>query len=208
MAPESRPVKTKKATSKPVGVITGINHIVLVAKDLDETIHFYRDVLGLKLIASTYGARGNETAITRSGRTPSPPPGSLYFFALGNGDTVGFFALSGIDTTAEASYFDVIWPEGNGRIGGEPRGLDHLAFNLDSRVELEAIHKRIAKHGFEVSDIDGPRGSPFTHSFYMYDPNGIPLEFATFDYGDPVWKTRTSADLLKDPDPPTAARKS
>ena len=207
MATNPTTVKKKATAGKLLGKITGINHVVLTAKDLDETVRFYRDVLGLKLKASTYGARSTAATVTRADREADIPPGSLYFFELGNGDAVGFFALPGVDTTPEASYFDILWPEGEGKIGGLPRGLDHLAFNVDSRADLDALHARITEHGFVVSDIDGPRGSPFTHSFYMYDPNDVPLEFATFDYGDPAWKERTEADMLKDPDPPPSVRR-
>ena len=38
-------------------VITGINHLVLVCKDMEETLHFYRDLLGLRVKATLPGNR-------------------------------------------------------------------------------------------------------------------------------------------------------
>ena len=193
--------KGKRAPEKAkrLGRITGVNHVVLVSRDMAETVHFYQDILGLKAKATTFGAQ-QATGLSRDKRPVEIAPGSLYFFDLGNGDTIGFTALPGVDTTANASFFDILWPEG-GKTGAFPRGMDHLALNVDTREDLEEVRRRLQEHGIPVSKISHPHGSPFTHSFYTYDPNGVPLEFATFDYGDPAWKERTAADMFRDPDP-------
>ena len=54
----------------------GINHLALVTGDMDATVTFYRDILGMPLV----GALGIEH-----------PPMRHYFFEVGPGNTIAFF---------------------------------------------------------------------------------------------------------------------
>ena len=56
--------------------IGGINHLALVCKDMERTVRFYRDVLGMPLI-----------------KTIDLPnhSGQHFFFDIGNGDSLAFF---------------------------------------------------------------------------------------------------------------------
>ncbi|HEY5337118.1 MAG TPA: VOC family protein, partial [Rhizomicrobium sp.] len=54
----------------------GINHLALVCKDMDRTVDFYSNVLGMPLIKTIELPRGM---------------GQHFFFDVGNGDCIAFF---------------------------------------------------------------------------------------------------------------------
>ncbi len=56
----------------------GINHLAMVTGDMDKTVRFYRDVLGMPLVSTT-------------GNVPARYPYRHYFFELGDGNTIAFF---------------------------------------------------------------------------------------------------------------------
>jgi catechol 2,3-dioxygenase-like lactoylglutathione lyase family enzyme len=184
-----------------MGLISGFNHVVLVTNDMDKTVRFYRDVLGLKVCATVARETRPPGVITRSGDEWS----RLYFFELGNGDTLAFAEFQGKDTTAEKSYFSGAWP-GEGRPITRLQKMEHIALNVDSLRQLKAVQQRLRKAGFKVSEVQDLKGSPFVKSIYIYDPNGIPLEIATFDKKDPGWRTRKKGDWFRDPNPVPALR--
>ena len=69
-------------------------------------------------------------------------------------------------------------------------GLEHLAFEVDSRDEVDAAHERCVADGAEIhhppemdSDIDG------YYAFFVFDPDGMRIEvFAWPEARDPAWK--------------------
>ena len=180
--------------------ITGLNHLVLVTDDMEKTVRFWCDVLGL-WIKATVGAGKR-------------PPGALietegwnrlYFFEMGNGDTIAFVEFLGQDVTAERSYFDQIWP-GNGRPIVRPQKMDHIALNVDSKEDLVSYQSLLRAEGYEVSEVQELEGSPFVKSIYLYDPNGIPLEISTWDVANPATVSRAPEAYLTDPDPVPALK--
>ncbi len=182
--------------------ITGFNHVVLVTNDMDKTVRFYRDVLGLK-VKATVGVTTRPPGLI--GRRSGDAWKRLYFFELGNGDTLAFVEFPGKDTRSDASYFQGVWPQGGRRVRA-PRKMDHLALNVDTRKDLAAFQTRLREHGFQVSEIQELGGSPFVKSIYCYDPNGIPLEISTFDVRDPAGRDRPEKAWFADPEPVPALR--
>ncbi|GAX59349.1 glyoxalase/bleomycin resistance protein /dioxygenase [Candidatus Scalindua japonica] len=87
----------------------GINHPALYGRNLDETIHFYTEVLGMKLVL----------------RQPNlvDPKLTHLFFSAGNGAFVAFF-IPNDDSEIELS-------KGSEGLGS----MQHLAFNLDMPIE-------------------------------------------------------------------------
>ena len=87
----------------------GINHPALFGRNLDETIKFYTEVLGMRLVL----------------RQPNleEPRLTHLFFAAGNGAFVAFF-IPNDDSGMELS-------SGSEGIGS----MQHLAFNLDISIE-------------------------------------------------------------------------
>ncbi|MBM4405783.1 MAG: VOC family protein [Chloroflexi bacterium] len=184
-----------------MGLITGFNHVVLVTNDMDKTVRFYRDALGLRVAATVTRATRPPGTLTRSGDEWN----RLYFFDVGNGDTLAFAEFPGKDTTAEKSYFFGAWP-GEGRAITRLQKMEHIALNVEGLRQLKAVQKRLRSKGILVSEVQDLKGSPFVKSIYVYDPNWIPLEVATFDRKTPAWRRRKKSDWFNDPSPVPALR--
>ena len=56
----------------------GVNHLAMVTGDMDKTVRFYRDVLGMPLVAAT-------------GNRPGGLPYRHSFFETGPNSTIAFF---------------------------------------------------------------------------------------------------------------------
>jgi catechol 2,3-dioxygenase-like lactoylglutathione lyase family enzyme len=126
----------------------GINHLAMVTGDMDATIRFWRDLLGMRLV----GALGE-------------PGFRHYFFEISPTDTIAFFEWDGAQ------------PVGRKRHGVPIHGpivFDHIAFGLESADDLWAMKDRLQAADFECSDVVD---HGFIHSIYTFDPNGIPIEF-------------------------------
>lgn len=87
----------------------GINHPALFGRNLDETIQFYTEVLGMKLVL----------------RQPNldEPRMTHLFFSAGNGAFIAFFIPN------DDSGLELI--DGSEGIGS----MQHLAFNLDMTID-------------------------------------------------------------------------
>ncbi len=59
---------------------TGINHLAMVTGDMDKTVRFWRDLLGMRLV----GAMGE-------------PGFRHYFFEISETDTIAFFEWEGAE---------------------------------------------------------------------------------------------------------------
>jgi catechol 2,3-dioxygenase-like lactoylglutathione lyase family enzyme len=126
---------------------TGVNHLAFITRDLEATIRFYRDLLGLRLGASL----GDNTM-------------KHYFFELTKCDSIAFFV------------WDEATPIVEKRPGvptRAPRGFDHVALGVASRRDLLAIRDRLDAAGVTV---EGPIDHGLGWSIYFKDPNNIDLE--------------------------------
>ena len=128
-------------------LISGLNHLAFITNDMEKTIRFYRDLLGMEL----------QAGIGHDGYRH-------YFFQMGTGQ-VAFFE------------YDIAQPMPGTKFHGtptsEPVGFDHVSFTVDSREDLFHLKDKLEAAGFEVSDaVD--HGTIW--SIYFFDPNNIPLE--------------------------------
>ncbi len=152
--------------------LQGINHLALVCKDMNLTVDFYCNILGLRLI-----------------KTIKLPDGGLhFFFDIGNGDALAFFWFPQAPEAAPGiASFDPN-SASTGNITTAVASMHHVAFKVPFEKLGEYREKLIAK-GIQTTDMmhhaDLPSGfSPeadektFISSFYFFDPNGILLEFA------------------------------
>jgi len=138
-------------------MLKGINHLAFITPDLEATVRFYRDLLGIELFAGI-GHDGYRH----------------YFFRLGDGTTqIAFFAYEG------ASAMERKFP---GDRTDKPLGFDHVSFTVESREELFALKDRLQAAGVHVH---GAVDHGIFWSIYFYDPNNIPLE-ATWDFMEVV----------------------
>jgi catechol 2,3-dioxygenase-like lactoylglutathione lyase family enzyme len=150
---------------------SGINHVALVSRDMERTVDFYTNVLGMPLI-KTLEIPGN---------------GQHFFFDCGNGDCVAFFWFPDAPAAAPGIASAGKMP-GAGNIGSAHGSMNHLAFDVPVDKFDEYVDKLKAK-GVEVSMVLNHDNSPstiapefndgvFVRSVYFQDPDGVLLEFA------------------------------
>ncbi len=140
--------------SEPVSAqpVKGVHHGAFRCRDAEQTRWFYEDVLGLE----TEGA----VILDEVPGTGAQDPYLHIFFRMKNGEYIAFFDAPG---SADPKWFE------------RKDSFDmHWAFELESEEALLAMQARI--NSFGVSAL-GPVDHDFVRSIYMYDPNGIQVEF-------------------------------
>lgn len=128
---------------------TGINHLAMVTADMDRTVRFWRDLLGMRLVAGL-GSRGYRH----------------YFFAISDQDMIAFFEWPGAEAVPEKDH---------GVPGRGPIAFDHVSFGVASDDALWNLKDRLEAADFWVSEVID---HGFIHSIYTFDPNRIPIEFS------------------------------
>ncbi len=162
--------------------LKGVDHLAWVTWKPEETVRFYRDVLGLPLVH----------AITATGWVSETFPDFVhFFFALGNGDHLAFFY-----------YFGLPEEEQPGDLMHRSR---HLALHVDTEQELLDWRARLKAHGVRVTP---PLAHELLESIYFDDPNGIQLEitrplraFAAIDARDAELTLRALSDVTRNGKP-------
>lgn len=128
---------------------TGLNHLALVTGDMDKTIRFWRDLLGMRLVL-----------------TMGEPGYRQYFLELSKNDLITFFEWPGAEPMPYKRH-------GDPKTG--PFIFDHVSFGVTREAELWELADKLLESDFPVSEVID---HGFIHSIYTYDPNGIPLEFS------------------------------
>ncbi|MFZ5812685.1 MAG: VOC family protein [Thermodesulfobacteriota bacterium] len=128
---------------------TGINHLAMATGDMDATIRFWRDLLGLRLVAGL-------------GR----PGYRHYFFEISPQDMIAFFEWDGVAPIPEKDH---------GVPVKGPYAFDHVSLGVRDRDDLWEIKDRLDAAGFWASEIID---HGFIFSLYSFDPNGIAIEFS------------------------------
>jgi catechol 2,3-dioxygenase-like lactoylglutathione lyase family enzyme len=127
----------------------GVNHLAMATGDMDKTIRFWRDLLGMRLVAGL-GQLGYRH----------------YFFEISETDLIAFFEWTGVKPVAKKEH---------GRPVRGPFIFDHVSFGVETENDLWSLKARLEAAGFSVSDVID---HGFIHSIYAHDPNGIPIEFS------------------------------
>lgn len=146
--------------------------------DMDKTIRFWRDMLGMRLVAGL-------------GR----PGYRHYFFEISETDMIAFFEWPGIKPVQEKEH---------GYPVKGPFIFDHVSFGVGTEDDLWELKDRLAAAGFEVSEVID---HGIIHSIYAFDPNGIPIEFSHTVEGvdvrrNPKMTDRSPSDITKEgPEP-------
>lgn len=132
----------------------GVHHSARPIWKLDETVHFYNEVLGLELIH----------VITAKGWGQDGHPDFLHlFFDSGNGSAIAFFYYLG---TAAPDY----WRPDNNLVNRST----HTAWAVPTREELLQWRSRLEGHGLKVRQVR----HEVVESIYVEDPNGYSVEIA------------------------------
>jgi catechol 2,3-dioxygenase-like lactoylglutathione lyase family enzyme len=127
----------------------GVNHLAMVTGDMDRTIRFWRDLLGMRLVAGL-----------------GQPGYRHYFFQISETDLLAFFEWPSVKPVVKKEH---------GRPVSGPYIFDHVSFGVETEDDLWQLKDKLEAAGFPVSDaID----HGFIHSIYAFDPNGIPIEFS------------------------------
>ncbi|MEE8472604.1 MAG: VOC family protein [Dehalococcoidia bacterium] len=128
----------------------GVNHLAMATGDMDGTIRFWRDLLGMRLVAGI-----------------GQPGFRHYFFQISDSDLIAFFEWPGVEPVPRKEH---------GRPVKGPFVFDHVSFGVETEDELWELKDRLGAAGFYVSDMID---HGFIHSIYAHDPNGIPIEFSS-----------------------------
>ena len=165
--------------TNPAYELRGFNHIALVCRDMAETVQWYEEKLGMRLV-----------------KTLEFPNGGQHFFLdMGNGvDGIAFFWFPDA-------------PEGTPGVDSAMTAIgttNHIAFDVPAD-KIDEYRVRLRDSGVAVTEITNhcnslsgghkadydpatDDGDVFVRSLYFRDPSGVLLEFAcwttTFDESD------------------------
>jgi catechol 2,3-dioxygenase-like lactoylglutathione lyase family enzyme len=128
---------------------TGINHLAMATGDMDRTIRFWRDLLGMHLVAGL-----------------GKPGYRHYFFEISSQDLIAFFEWPGVKPLPEKEH---------GYPVQGPFIFDHVSLGVADEEELWKVKDRLEAAGCEPSPVIN---HGFIHSIYAFDPNWIPIEFS------------------------------
>lgn len=128
---------------------TGINHLALATGDMDRTIRYWRDLLGLRLVAGL-----------------GHPGYRHYFFELTQRDMIAFFEWPGVQPGPDKDH---------GAPVTGPFTFDHISLGVEGQDDLWELRDRLDAAGFWVSEVVD---HGFILSLYSFDPNNIPVEFS------------------------------
>lgn len=132
-----------------MGDFTGIHHLAFVTADMEKTVRFWRDLLGMRLI---YGYGGDDYR--------------QYFFEVSAGNMISFFAWPGAEGIPYRRHGQ---PEPGARV------FDHISIGVADEERLWELADRLVAADFPASDVVD---HGCFRSLYSYDPNGIPIEFS------------------------------
>ncbi|MBI2909177.1 MAG: VOC family protein [Chloroflexi bacterium] len=127
----------------------GVNHLAMATGDMDKTIRFWRDLLGMRLVAGL-----------------GQPGYRHFFFQISDSDLIAFFEWPSVKPVPNKVH---------GMPVGGPFVFDHVSFGVDTEEDLWELKDALEAAGFPVSDVID---HGFIHSIYAHDPNGIPIEFS------------------------------
>jgi glyoxylase I family protein len=132
--------------------IRRLNHHAFHARDVEETRHFYEDILEMPMTIFLQ--------IPDELFTSAPLPYSHFFFELGDGSAIAFFDYPAfhdgkVDFSATTTVYD-----------------HHIALHVGSDDDIQHFQKKLKAAGVKVDYVD----HGVYHSIYFTDPNGLNLE--------------------------------
>jgi catechol 2,3-dioxygenase-like lactoylglutathione lyase family enzyme len=132
---------------RPASSGRGIHHTALISSDVRRTVEFYQGLLGFPLIDMF--------------ENRDLPGSTHFFFDVGNGNTVAFFDLPGVDV---GPYAEVLG------------GLHHLAISMEPQ-RWQEVRDQMDAQGVEYLLESGT-------SIYFRDPDGARVELIADPLGE------------------------
>ena len=157
---------------------TGVNHLAMATGDMDGTIRFWRDLLGMRLVAGL-----------------GHPGYRHYFFEISDHDMIAFFEWPDVEPLEEKDH---------GVPVKGPFAFDHISFEVAGEDDLWELKDKLDAADIWCSEVVD---HGFIHSIYAFDPNNIAIEFSAPVPGVELRETPAmadsdpSADALKGPEP-------
>ncbi|MFC1567215.1 VOC family protein [Thermodesulfobacteriota bacterium] len=127
----------------------GINHLAMATRDMDATIRFWRDFLGMRLVAGLGASKYKH-----------------YFFEISEYDMIAFFEWPDVAKIPEKDH---------GAPVKGPFAFDHVSIGVESDADLWTLKDKFEAAEIWVSEVIN---HGFIHSIYTFDPNNIPIEFS------------------------------
>lgn len=143
----------------------GLNHLAMATRDMDRTIRFWRDLLGMRLVAGL-------------GR----PGYRQYFFEISGKELISFFEWPEVEPISEKDA---------GRVAKGPFAFDHVCFEVEDKDALWILKDKLEAADIWVSEVID---NGFIHSIFTFDPNGIALEFCYAVEGVDIHKETSMVD--------------
>ena len=156
--------------------LNGLHHLALVCKDMQRTVDFYTNKVGLTL------KKGFDL----------PGYGQHFFFDMGGGSELAFFWFNDAEPAQPgvAAVKNIVGSR-QGNISSAHGSMNHVAFSVDAdkivayREQLMArgvdcsalVDHNDVVTGSDASEYAQAQNKPWLQSFYFLDPDGIMLEF-------------------------------
>jgi len=156
----------------------GIHHVAVATNDMDKTIRFWRDLLGMRLVGG-HGRPGNRQ----------------YFFEVSKDTLISFFEWPEVEPVPDK--------DPSSPVKG-PFSLDHISIEVEDEDELWRLKDRLEAAGVWVTEVID---HGFIHSIFSTDPNNIQIEFCASVGGlslsaNPRMLDSSPSDIAKEgPDP-------
>lgn len=151
----------------------GINHLVLNVRDLEESHHFWTDLIGFQQVGE----------LKATEKRPNPPKMRFYSGARDGGTHHHDLAL--------VENKDLPAPPEDWSMFGMPVAVNHIAITLPNR---EAWLQQLAFLQEKGVKFDRRVDHGMTHSLYIHDPNGYGVELL-YDLPREVWEGDIDAAL-------------
>ena len=157
--------------------LRGINHLALVCRDMERTVDFYTNVLGMPLVKTIELPAGM---------------GQHFFFDCGGGDCLAFFWFPNAPDGVPGVSAPAARPD-QGDLTSAVGSMNHVAFDV-APEKIEEYRDRLVAAGIDCTEIANHDDSEFgiskeihsgvyVRSVYFQDPDGILLEFACWMRG-------------------------
>ncbi len=170
--PEAVPGPAGAAEGRAPFAWGGVNHLALVCRDMERTVAFYRDLLGMPLVKTIELPAGM---------------GQHFFFDCGGGDCLAFFWFPDAPDGVPGVSAPVGRPD-QGSLTSAVGSMNHVAFTVPAD-RIEQYRDRLVAAGVDCTEVanhddsewgiaDAVHPGVFIRSVYFLDPDGILLELA------------------------------
>ena len=152
---------------------SGLNHLVLNVRDLEESHRFWTEILGFKQVGELH----------KTPERPNPP--KMRFYSGSHDGRNSHHDIALVENTALPE------PPAEWSMFGLPMAINHIAITLPGR---EAWLQQLAFLQSKGIKFERRVDHGMTHSLYIHDPNGYGVELL-YDLPREIWEGDIDAAL-------------